>query len=380
MAEGRGQLGIFLFFIFGAVALVVLSITILLGISFVGGFVDGIGNGGPIDKTATPDPIVDQSVSFEDTSGANEISQVYQVKDSTGNAVELTGASDSYVSSNAQYTIAEDSNWTVGTWANVDSSAANENMTALSADGRVLIQYNGSRSEWSVWYYAEGSRDSYRVNISAPNQPGNYTWVEANHNGTHLQVFANTTGGEIANTSKSNIQSANTNTTNWDGSLDETRTFDDSLNSSQRSDLVSNPIEPRKGTNRTSRVMYDQRSGSEYPVYFTGTTVTAHNFTRVSGLPGNELTEGVDYTLNTDGGTITALANGRIDGAPVVWIDYEYLDGVSNNGRTILDAFNLFSNSILIIPAVATLVVLLGLVLGVMNLTSPTIPGSKGNR
>lgn len=361
--DDRGQLGVFAVIIFAAVALVILAIILLLGVALIGGIVDGVGGQtDPISKTASPDPIVGESVEFADTRGQAEITEVYGVRDSRGYAVSLTGASDSYVQTNADVTLASDATWTIGTWARADPGAVNETITALSADGELLLQYNGTSDQWVAWYYDTAARDSYRVTVAATD-PTAYTWVGARHNGTHLTIYRNgTEGGTVATDGGSDFAPIEVNSTNWDGELDETRAVDDALTQSQIDSHVADPIAPLPGTNRTARVMYDAGAGTSTPIYFTGTSMTLSNASWTTGLPGHSLTDGVDYELDAGDGTITALADGRIDGAPVVFVEFEYLDrnDVANLGYQLTDAIVFMAQSAIVIPAAAVLALLFG--------------------
>lgn len=357
----QNVLGIYQVLVLGAVALVVLSVTLLLGITLVGDIAVGLEETkDPRNKTASPNPQTGEVVSFEDTTHSATIHDVWSVRDSQGNAVRLTGADDSYIQSQEDVDLASDDTWTVSTWAAVNSSATGETMTAVSANARVIIEYNGSDSQWSAWYYKEGSRDSYRVNVSAPS-PTDYTLVTATANSTHFTIYRNTTQGEVVDITTSSIEDATVEASNWDGTLDETRVFDDATNDSQQSDLHSNPVAPRKDRDRSARIMYDEGHGDTTAIYFTGARADVSNATWVDGLPGNDLVEGTDYELDQEAGTITAVAGGKIDGAPVVWIEYRYepLNKVGKLAAVLTGAYGLFATSVLIIPAVAILAVLL---------------------
>ena len=374
----RGQLGVFAVLVFGAVALVVLTITLLFGMQLVGAFANGLGAvQAPHNVTSSPDPITGEAVEFADTQGPSSVLGVYSVEDSTGYGLYLTGASDSYYQSKESVNLAADDTWSVSTWARVNASATSDTMTAVSANGRVLIQYNGSTSEWVGWYYDDGTGNSYRLSGSAPNQPGNLSLVTVTSNATHVVLYRNTTQLDVRDISTSSVEDAELNASNWHGTLDETRVFDDYTNASEQSDLHSNPVAPRPDRTRTARLTFDEGSGSTTAIYFTGTVATLSNHTWVDGLEGHELTDGVDYTLNQDSGTITALDGGRIDGAPVVWVTYRYegLNDVGVVARNMNGAFELFGTSVLVIPATAVLATLIGGLVGAIS-----VLGSRGGR
>lgn len=287
---------------------------------------------GTIDSTTdVSEPIsgTDEGFAAESTFVSIESDQLTDVvvEDSTGFAIELTGADDSYVQSKSDFTIAEDDTWTACTWARVDDGAASENMTALSLNGRLLLQFNGSHNNWSAWHYDEGSANSWRVNISAPNQPGNLTNVCAIHNGTNLTIYRNGTKGDTVNTSAgSSIEPVWVNSTNWDGRLEETRTFDDALNNSQIQKLVNNPIDALSGVNQTARIYYDSGAGTTEHIWYANVDATLSNASWVSGFSGSTLSEGVDYELSGRGG-IKALDGGALADEPAGWITYNSTGG-----------------------------------------------------
>lgn len=266
------------------------------------------------------------AVSTDGLSGDNQT-----VYNSRGNAVYLKGTNDSYVQSDNSFTLASDDTWTVSTQARVANAAKNTYMTAVSANGRVMIQYDGSNDRWSVYYFDDGSADSYRANVSAPNQPGNFSLVTATHNGTHLTVWRNTTKGDVVNTSTDgDIASVGVSSQNWVGTIEETRTFDDSWNASLQSQLNTSPIDPIVA-NRTARLMYDRGSGSTVLLFWAPTDATLSNGTWVDGLPGETMDRKSgsfdpvgknDYRWKNDGPEILVVEGGRLEDAPVAWVDY----------------------------------------------------------
>lgn len=268
----------------------------------------------------------DSFVSIKDRTGEGRGETVYN---SRGRAIQFTGANDSYLESDSTVTIASDDNWTVATWARVNDTAGSETMTAFSANGQVLIQYNGSDGNWSVWYYDEGGRNSYRVNVSAPNQPGNLSWIAAWNNGTHLAIYRNGTRGDVIDVTGDNIVDVNVNATSWHGTLEESRTFDEALNDSQRQAVRNAPNYPLANATRTGRLMYDREVTSGIRIYHTDATATASNVTYVSGFPNETMAAGVDYEWQEYGPKIKALSGGRLDAAPVAFVDFGFSEKFS---------------------------------------------------
>lgn len=280
-------------------------------------------------------------INADDGTGTNE-----EVRDSRGHALELTGADDSFVQSQSDFTVAEDDSWTICTWASVDAEggAENETMTAVSIDGDVLLNYNGTDGNWSGWFYDRGSRDSYVVNASATDQPGTLTPLCLVHNGSHVSIYRNNSLGETENASVESIESVETNTTNWDGRLDETRFDDDALNASQRQQLIDDPIGPLTTSNRTGRMMYDEGSGTLVYIFWASTNADSSNASYVDGLDGSVLDRDTmlspgDYEWRSDGPEIKPVEGGELDGAPVAYVAYDFHGQLDALERRIGDAF-----------------------------------------
>lgn len=255
-----------------------------------------------------------------DTEFGEHLDTVENAEQSLGDAIRLTGANDSQFETESDVDLASGANWSVCTWGEVDSAAANDTMTAISADGRALIQYNGSDGNWSGWYFDDGSTDSYIVNVSAPNQPGNLTNVCLIHNSTDLAIYRNNTPGEVKSTTGSNIADAHLNATNWHGVLEETRVVDVALSSSQRQGLVDHPNRPLSGATPTARLMYDTRASnpSTLPVYWSDTRIRLSNASIVDGFPGENIVQGTDYKVQF--GTFKTISSSdKLDGAPTAW-------------------------------------------------------------
>ena len=247
------------------------------------------------------------------------------VYETTGYAVNLTGADDSYVQSRQGFELATDKNWTVSVWAYVDQGAGNDNMTVVSANGRVIIGYNGSNSQWTAWYYDESTRDSHRVNVpTAGNEVGNYTNVMAWANGTHLSIYRNNTQGESVDLSTDEIVSAPVDSGTWDGRLEELRTFDRALDGTNRSQIVTNPTEEAPTFAPTSRAMFDQPDTSTQLLLYTGTKLQQSNVSFDAGFPEDTQSAGTDYQWDTDGPQIRFVSGGDLDGAPVAYASYRF--------------------------------------------------------
>lgn len=251
-----------------------------------------------------------------------------RVVDSRGYAISLTGASDSYFESAAGFEIASDTTWTVSLWGRLDSGAGSGEFAAASLNGRVVVSYNTSASEWRAWYYNESSRASYSVAV-AGSQPGNLANVVVQSNGTHLSIYRNTTLGGAVALNGSGI-AADPDASNWPGDVDELRTFDTAANATVRSSLFTSPVAPRPGTGRTSRAMFDQPDSATQLLFFTDTHLDTQNVEYVSGLEGNTMTASSDvllgsgdYRWRSEGPQLYPESGGALDGAPVAYVDYD---------------------------------------------------------
>lgn len=323
------------------IAMVTMASVLIFGFMFVGMLADMSGG---ITDDVTRDAIelngAGNVVAINDADGTNPTA--YKT---TGYAVNLSGANDSYVESSSSINIASDQNWTVSLWGYVDQSAATDNRTALSLDGRVLVWYNGTAGNWSAWYYDDGGRNSYQVNVSdGGDQPGNYTNIIVRANGSELSIYRNNTLGDTVNITNSSIVDAPVNNTNWNGRLEEIRTFDEPLNSSKRAELVNQPVNGTPGLNRTGRMMFDQPNRSKQIILFASATLTQSNVSFSGGFAEQIMTEknksvSGDYNWSTEGPTIEPTTNGLLADAPVVYIDYTFEELQHDTVKMIGDAF-----------------------------------------
>lgn len=243
------------------------------------------------------------------------------VFDSRGHAAVLDG-SDSF-STSSDVTFADDTDWTVSTWANVDAAGASERRAVIDIDGHLVIYYDGPNTQWQAWYYDEADRDSYLVNVSAANQPGNFSNIKVWSDGSTLRVYRNNTVGESVDLTVDSHADANLTADDFHGSIDEVRVFDDALDVGNRTALTNSPVGPVDDTNRTLRIMFDEPDQDTQLAFFAASDVTLSGVSIGDGLEGNELSEGSDYDWKDDGPEIAPLAGGLIDGAPVAYVDYD---------------------------------------------------------
>lgn len=255
------------------------------------------------------------------------------VRDSRGYALQFHGTNDSYLTSDSGVHLGDDSTWTVSQPVlNVTDTDSTQTILAVG-DPNLFIQYvNGTQDNFSAVYLT--TQDSYRVNVSAPANPENTSFVFVTLNQSTLSIHRNSTAGESVDVSTANKINGNlTTATPFSGTLDETRVMDDVLSSAERTQHMSEPVAP-SNANETGRIMYDVGEGTSVPIWWTASGATASNASWVSGFEGNVLDEktgiadiigGNDYRWRTDGPQIQAVENGRLDGAPVAFVEYTFI-------------------------------------------------------
>jgi len=314
---------------------VVITLVLVFTIIFLGTFVanETLATGTDSSRVNTHALLDGTSwTTIDDSVGQNE-----EVYNSLGFAVNLTGADDSYAQTTQSISLSSDETWTVSVWAHVDPAAASSNMTAVSANGRLLINYNGTAGEWRAWYYDEGSRHSYQVSVAEQGPATALENVVVARNGSTLTIYANTTAGTTADLTTANSQPAPTEATNLDGRLEETRISDTAWNASIRSSHYSTPIDPLP-VNRSARIMYDEPYRDSQLIFYSPASLETNNATFAAGLPGSELTAGTDYEFQTDGPTLVATDTGALADAPVAYVDYTVFGGLVNTYTNGLNA------------------------------------------
>lgn len=339
-----------------------LVMALMVGVAVVDSFSQAAGTGdGDVTRDAALLGSAGTFVSLNDGIGENQT--VYKT---TGYALNLTGADDSYFESTKSVDLAADDNWTVSVWGNVDQGAGTKNMTAVSVNGRVIVRYNGTAGNWTAWYYDGGSRNSYQVNVSTSGtEVGNFTNVQVVANGTHLAIYRGGTAGETTSITSSSSVDAPVGSGNWDGRLEEVRTFDAALDATTRSELVNSPVDQQPDQSPTARIMFDQPGRNQQLLLYTGARVTTSNATFSAGFDEqimqeqsltNDIAFTTDYKWHKTGPEIAPTSGGELDGAPVAYATYDFgTDGVADVSRGWADMVKLAA----IIPLLAIMTVML---------------------
>lgn len=273
------------------------------------------------------------------------------VRDSNGYGLQLAGTDDSYAETTSNIDFATDDNWTVAAVGNADT--ATKNMTLISVNGRLTISHNASDSVWRAWYFDDGTTNSYTVNVSAPS-PTDTTTLIAYSNGTHLTLERDDVESNTTQITASNIETASINTTNWDGWVDEFRTADREWNSTQRSNWHTYPVTPVLDADHTSRVMFDEPDRDRQRVFYSNSEMNTFNASFVAGVSGSIMDADRNTLVNPDyewefqGPRIKPLAGGRLDQAPVAYVDYE----ANSRIQFPLDGINSFFKFAALLPVV----------------------------
>lgn len=290
-----------------------------------------IGAGGTVSREAALLSGPGTFVSLGDAEASNET-----VYETTGFAMNFSGAADSSLSASEIDSFGNDTSWTVSVWAHVDTGAGSDTMTITSiSDGELILYYNGSASEWVAWYYKQSTRDSYEVAVATTSPIGDFVNIQVTANDSELAIYRNgTSGASTADITTSSTVPAPTEADTFDGRVEELRTFDRPLDAANRSALINEPTNQTKaiGADRSARLMFDQPDSEATLILFTGESATPSNVTFSAGFgenilepatAGNNLAGTSDYEFRTDGPAIAPVDNGEIDGAPVAYVSYD---------------------------------------------------------
>lgn len=256
---------------------------------------------------------------LDDTVGTNQ-----DVYDSRGYAVQLAGTNDSYIDA-PQPVDVTNTTWTASVWASRD---VDSDMAALSLDGRLIISYNATQSEWRAWYYDEGSTNSYRTSVPATSGQGQLENVVVVRDGDTLSLYANATNSNSTSITGESSVPAPTDSGGWDGRLEEIRLSHDGWNSTIRQAHYDSPIDPLP-TDHAGRTMLDEPYRDSQRFFYASGDVQTQNVQFVNGLPGQELDGSSvlaaqsDYEWRQEGPQIRAIDGGELDGAPVAYVDYD---------------------------------------------------------
>lgn len=244
------------------------------------------------------------------------------VKATRGNALDFDG--NETIASAAPENLTQGS-WTVCAAAEL-SHDANSNATYdifAYDNASLLLQYDAG--QWSA-YYDNGSADA-KATINAVSPKSGFTPVCARYNASADDLVIVRNGTVSGADSLTTTTDSRNLSSDWRGRIDEVRTFADPLEQEDLNTYAQDPIKPLPGTNRTARFMFDEGSGSTTAVYFANESEEVQGADWTSGVSGQPMRNEEDYELSGDPLSIRYNASGYLNGAPVVYISWEWKSG-----------------------------------------------------
>lgn len=211
-----------------------------------------------------------------------------------------------------------DGNSSVSVFAELDDAVIHDDWHVTNlGNGAASIQLrNGS---WYA-YYNQSAGGVAEVSATA-STPRDLTQVGFVANGSHLSLVedgAVVADSEFDGTSNATVPSARS----WWGDQDELVVWDTPLNDSQLQEHEQDPILPVAQDEITARLMLDEGSGGSTYVLVDGSSASLEGDVGwTSGLDGQRLVEGQDYTRN-ENGTLTILSGSRLDSLRVAYVSY----------------------------------------------------------
>jgi len=297
-----------------AVLAIVLAIAAVVLSLFLGAVAD-TGTGGAATASTQDDLLV--SGGDVTLSGTNVTDPT--VKQSLNDSAQLDGSGA--ITGDLGADVAADR--TVSTWARIDNTSGVRQV--VSVDSRTILVYNGTSSEWACWSYDDASSETHRVAVTAAS-PGAFTNLQCERAGGSLTLRVNDTSTASVATDSANATTQTLQTEPLDGQIDETRTFNGTLSASEQSALYASPTAPLESAPRHSRVLYDSYGSLDsIPVYIAGGTLDGTAAAKAAGLEGQAAVEGTDWSLSGD--VIDLLAGGVLEGAPVVFVAWQFGSG-----------------------------------------------------
>lgn len=300
---------------------VILAVVIAVGVSVVGSVFGAVAGTQSQDKQSFSDTLGIE----EDTASlvGIEIEDV-SVQQSLGQAVRLDGSQSSYLSGGGNVDVQGD--FELATHVSIADQSANETQTVVSVGGSRMILYDASSDQW-VGYFFDDDRDQTFIVRQDASDSSNLSHVALVHDGSHLTIIEDNNLSSSVAITDAQATTETVTARNLNGTLEETRLFDEALSTSQRQQLIDRPTAPLPGTQRELRVMFDSfdSSSNSFPAFFAGGEV-AGDIQSVAGFAGESATAGDDYQQN--GGTITTIDGGSLDGAPVLYASWAALGGV----------------------------------------------------
>ena len=246
--------------------------------------------------------------------------------------------------------------WTLkATGAVNGSTAATYNLLAYD-DESILVEY--SDGEYRAIHYTDGESALATVSAASPEEltPVAVTWDATAEELTLATPDGTDTGTLTAEDPARELA------LDWNGPVDEIRVFGETRDVAT-SAYLDDPVRPLDG-DQTVRLMFNEGEGTETVNYY-GEDATIIDATWTDGVENPELVEGEDFETTTDPTTVTLLAGGYFDGAPVVFVELESLGPLVAVIDSILGGFG---SAMGLVPIVM-IVILSTIVISVMQRT-----------
>lgn len=212
----------------------------------------------------------------------------------------------------------DDGNWSVTAVANPDTADdttwnGKATHTIIAVDNETLV-VSYDDGQWSA-YYDDGSV-SAKVNVSATTDETPIVVTRDADAGT-LSIHAEEATDTKALDTDTEQRGVNLE---WAGTIDEVRFINGTLTDSQIQTFRDDPINPLDVTTHEARWMFDEGEGPTSKNYYNGTDAQLVGVGWAGGVVDPGLSEGVDYAVSFDPLTVTILADGYLDPAPVAYV------------------------------------------------------------
>lgn len=237
------------------------------------------------------------------------------------------------------------SSWAVMASAQLaDADVAPDNLTYnLYAYDNESILLQLDHGDW-VAYYDNGTHSALaRVDAPAPRDKTGvlssdtaFTRVIATYNQTTETLTLSRAGEAWDTDSMDNATEARNLSIGWIGAIDEVRTFDSAVDNATITAYGDDPIQPFPDAERSSRLMFDEGSGTETAVYVDGSVATIQGAQWTEGIDGpatggffdsltsTTLSEGDDFLLDSNPFSMRLVEGGYLEGAPVVFVQWHW--------------------------------------------------------
>lgn len=250
-----------------------------------------------------------------------------------------------------------DGDWTVKATSAVNgSTAATYNLLAYN-DEEILVEY--SDGEYRAMHY---TGDQSALATVTASEPTDLTPIAVSWDATAEELTLATPDG--TDTALLSAEDPDRELAlDWNGAVDEIRVFDEHRDVAT-SAYLDDPIQPLDGE-QTVRVMFNEGSGDTTVNYYGAEDATIVDATWTDGVENPELVEGEDFDTTTEPTTVTFLAGGYFEGAPVAFVELESLGPLAAVIDSILSGFG---SAMGLIPVVM-IVILSAVIISVVQRT-----------